>query len=60
MVYFRGEFIEGHHHYHHNNNNNTSQPQRLITVVGSPVCAQTAHTLIIHKLKLAAAASMED
>lgn len=34
----RGEFVEG--------TNN-----RLVTIVGSPACAQTAHTLIIHKLK---------
>jgi hypothetical protein len=34
----RGEFIEG--------TNN-----RLVTITGSPPCAQTAHTLIVHKLR---------
>ena len=36
----RGEFIDG-----------TSN--RLVTITGSPPCAQTAHTLIIHKLRQA-------
>ena len=38
---YRGEFVEG-------------TTNRLVTIVGSPACAQTAHTLIIHKLKQAA------
>ena len=36
----RGEFVEG--------TNN-----RLVTITGSPACAQTAHTLVVHKLKQA-------
>jgi hypothetical protein len=36
----RGDYIEG--------TNN-----RLVTITGSPPCSQTAHTLIIHKLRQA-------
>ncbi len=41
LSYFRGDFVEG------------TVDNRRVTIVGTPNCAQTAHTLIVHKLRQA-------
>ncbi len=40
LSFYRGDFLD-----------NVAKT-RLVTVSGSPACAQTAHTLIVHKLKI--------
>jgi hypothetical protein len=38
VVLHRGEYVEG-------------TTNRIVTIAGSPICAQTAHTLIVHKIR---------
>ncbi len=40
LCFYSGDFVEG-------------TTNRLVTITGSPACAQTAHTLVMHKLKVA-------
>lgn len=38
FAHYRNEYVEG-------------TTNRIVTIVGSPICAQTAHTLIVHKIQ---------
>ena len=38
LLLFRNDFVEG-------------TTNRLVTITGAPVAAQTAHTLILHKIR---------